>query len=637
MGEMAHLHLHSSYSILDAISKIPDIVKRAREYGHKSIALTDHGTIAGVPEFYRECKKQGLKPIPASEFYMVPDAEAHKKAAADGTGKRYAYHLILLAMNDEGWKNIKLLTTQAAKQFYYVPRIDYKDLKAHSNGLIALTACLKGIVPHNLSQGNFDVAAEHAIKLRDIFGDRFYLETQDGGLDIQPQINEAMRALGQRLQIPIVGCQDAHYIDRNDVEAHEAIWAIRTYDTFDNPTEAKGGSRMYYATREYWLKDVEHMLREPLTTEKGHQRLSTLTEAEVYRSLEIADRIGNVTIDSTMHLPKYEFIPDIKLGRGCASKEHQHDSHCSHQLVEPPKEGETIDLTSFNYLTELVIKGYEERYKTNFFDASEEHRARLKHELEDIREARLADYFLIIWDIVSWAKSQDIPVGPGRGSAAGSMVAYCLGITGIEPLKYGLIWERFFNRGRIGSLADIDLDFSKRRREEVIEYIKKRFGEDRVAQMVTFNTLAPKAALKDTAKLLGKEGMNFEDANLMTRFVENKVDSIQDAVEKNDKLKEYEGKFPRLFKIAKTLEGCPKSSGKHAAGVIISDQPFSSGCIPLRWNTKEGEPITEFDGETLDKLGYLKVDVLGLSTMDVVHGIKNDVNRRYGGENIQKS
>jgi DNA polymerase-3 subunit alpha len=632
MGDMTHLHLHSSYSILDAISKIPDIVKRAKEYGHKAMALTDHGTIAGVPEFYKECKKNGIKPIPACEFYMVPDVEQARKDAANG-GKRYAYHLILLAMDDEGWKNIKLLNTEANKQFYYTSRIDYKNLEQYSNGIIALTACLKGIVPHNLKEGQFDVAAEHAKKLKNIFGDRLYLETQDGGLDCQPGVNQAMRALGKQLEIPVVGCQDAHYLDRNDVEAHEAIWAIRTYDTLDNPTEKQGGDRIYYATREYWLKDLEHMLNEPLTTEGGHERFSTLTQDEIERSNEIADRIKDIKIDQQMHLPKYEYIPDISLSKGCASKDHEHD-HCSHTLVDPPAEGETVDLTSFNYLVQLVVEGYERRYKTPFFDAPQEHRARLQKELGDIRFARLADYFLIIWDIVNWARSQDIAVGPGRGSAAGSMVSYCLGITGIEPLRYGLIWERFFNRGRVGSLADIDLDFSKERREEVIEYIRKRFGEDRVAQMVTFNTLATKAALKDTAKLLGSQGMSFEDANLMTRYVEDKVENIEDALEKNEKLKEYADKNPRLFKIAKTIEGCPKSSGKHAAGIIISDEPFNTGCIPLRMDTKDKKLITEWDGETLDKLGYLKVDVLGLSTMDVLHGIAKDVNKRYGSSKV---
>lgn len=629
MGDMTHLHLHSNYSILDSISKIPDIVKRAREYGHKAMALTDHGTIAGVPEFYKACKENGIKPIPACEFYMVPDAEEARKAALEGKGPRYAYHLILLAMDEEGWKNIKLLNTEANKKFYYTPRIDYKDLEQYGNGIIALTACLKGIVPHHLKEGQFDIAAEHAKRLKQIFGDRLYLETQDGGLDCQPMVNQAMRALGKQLDIPVVGCQDAHYIDRNDVEAHEALWAIRTHDKLDNPTQQQGGDRIYYSTREYWLKDLYHMLREPLTTENGEQRMSTLTQEEVERSNEIADRIKDIKIESQMHLPKYEFIPDISLSRGCATKDHDHE-HCSDFLVEPPQNGETVDLTSFNYLVQLVVDGYERRYGRAFFDAPKEHRERLQKELGDIRYARLADYFLIIWDIVNWARSQDIAVGPGRGSAAGSMVAYCLGITGIEPLQYGLIWERFFNRGRVGSLADIDLDFSKQRREEVIEYIRKRFGENRVAQMVTFNTLATKAALKDTARLLGKDGMSFEDANLMTRFVEDKVENIDDALEKNEKLKEYEQKNPRLFKIARILEGCPKSSGKHAAGIIISDEPFDTGCIPLRMDTKDKKLITEWDGNTLDKLGYLKVDVLGLSTMDVLHGIAKDVNSRHG-------
>ena len=633
MGDMAHLHMHSSYSILDSISKIPDIVKRLREMGHRAAALSDHGTISGVPEFYKECKANGIKPIPACEFYMVPDAEQAKLDIAAG-GKRYAYHLILLAMDEEGWKNIKILNTEANKKFYYTSRIDYKDLEKYGNGIIALTACLKGIVPHNLKEGKFDVAAEHAKKLKGIFGDRFYLETQDGGLDCQPEINTAMRALGSRLEIPIVGCQDAHYIDRNDVEAHEALWAIRTYDNFDNPTQANGGDRMYYSTREYWLKDLEHMLREPLTTEKNEQRASTLTQQEIERTNEIADRIKDIKIGGTMHLPRYEYIPDINLGRGCASQTHKHDDHCSAELVEPPIGGETVDLKSFNYLAELVTTGYEKRYKTGFFDAPVEHRERLQKELGDIKFAKLADYFLIIWDIVNWARLQDIAVGPGRGSAAGSMVAYCLGITGIEPLRYGLIWERFFNRGRLGKLADIDLDFSKHRREEVIEYIKNRFGHDKVAKMVSFNTLATKAALKDTAKLLGKAGMSFEEANLMTRFVEDKVENLQDAVNSNDKLKEYSEKFPRLFDIAGKIEGCPKSSGKHASGIIISDEPFDTGCVPLRMDNKDKTLITEWDGDTLDSLGYLKADILGLSTMDVLHGIAKDVNKRYGTNNV---
>jgi len=265
--KMTHLHLHSSYSILDAISKIPDIVRRAAEYGHKSLALTDHGTIAGVPEFYRECKKQGIKPISACEFYMVEDHEQDKIKAKEGKrrGSRN-HHLILLAMNQEGWKNIKILTTRSADKFYYAPRIDYSDLEQYSNGLICLTACLKGIVPHNLAEGNYEEAARHAKRFKSIFGDRFYLETQDGGLDIQPTINEAMRHLSNRLDIPTVGCVDAHYIDRNDVEAHEAIWAIRTGDKIDRPAQHEGGSRVYYSTKEFWLKDYEHIFKEMLTT-----------------------------------------------------------------------------------------------------------------------------------------------------------------------------------------------------------------------------------------------------------------------------------------------------------------------------------------------------------------------------------
>lgn len=634
--DMAHLHMHSTYSELDAISKIPDIVSRLKQYGHQAAALTDHGTIAGVPDFYNECKKQGIKPILASEFYMMADAE---KAKAEKNRKNH--HLILLAMDDEGWTNIKKLTTKANEKFYYAPRIDYEDLKGHSNGIICLTACLKGIVPYNIMEERFDEAYMHAETLKGIFGDRFYMELQDGGLDVQIQINDVMRRMAAKLQVPVVGCQDAHYVDRDDVEGHEGIWAIRTRNTFDDPVgygikddEGKVKYRPYYSTREYWLKDAHHMLNEELTTEGGEQRLSTLTQAEIEESAKIADRIGDVKIEKKMHLPKYAFIPDISSDQaGCATdKTCAHSTVFEHQSHYHPgdiEDGETVDLSSYNYLVELVVKGYERRYKNAWFDRTQEHRIRLAAELGDIKDAGLADYFLIVWDVVTWAKAVGIPVGPGRGSAAGSMVSYCLDITDIEPLRYGLIWERFYNAGRKGTLADIDIDIGKKYRPVVIEYIKTRFGEDRVAQIVTFNTLGTKAALKDTAKLLGKQGgMPFEDANVMTRFIplkHNQPVGIAEAMEKSERIKEYSEKFPRLFRVAQKLEGCPKSRGTHAAGVVIADEPFENG-FPLRWNTKEKMLMTEWDMEVLDSLGFLKMDILGLKTMDVLKQVEDEVN-----------
>lgn len=618
MANFAHLHMHSSFSILDSISKIPDIVSRLKEFGHTHALLSDHGSLGGVPEFFSECKKAKIKAIAGSEFYMVPDAVNHKEDADLGIEKKTSFHLILMAMNDEGWKNIKLLSTKANKQFYYVPRVDYNNLREHSNGIICLTACLKGIVPYHLSIEKYAEAAEHAKTLKSIFGDRFYLEVQDGGINIQLKVNKAIRALGKHLEIPIVGCQDAHYIDRNDVIAHEAIWAIRTKNNFDKPVGYGKGKeyRPYYSTREFWLKDMCHILGEDITTEDGIRRKTDLLQSELELSQIIAERIGDVTMDSKMHLPRYEFVPDV--ARGCSAPK-----SCGH-------EHKVEDTTSFNYLTDLVYTGYEVRFGKPVTETTDEHKQRLVKELTDIRDAKLADYFLIVWDIVSWAKSKGIPVGPGRGSAAGSLVSYCLGITKIDPMKYGLIWERFFNRGRIGSLADIDLDFSKSRREEVITYIKNRFGADRVAQMVTFNTLATKAALKDTNKVLGSKGMSFDAATVMTRFVPDKVDNLKDALEKSEKLKEYADKNPMLFEIAAKIEGSPKSAGKHAAGIIISDESFDTGSVPLRWDPKKEEPITEWDGETMDKMKYLKLDVLGLKTLDVLDGTARDAGNRNG-------
>jgi len=628
---MTHLHLHSTYSELDAISKIPDIVKRAKEYGHSHISLTDHGTVAGCPEFYNECHKQGIKPILACEFYMVPDPAKSKEEKS-----RLNHHLILLAMNQEGWTNIKKLTTRANEQFYYAPRIGYEDLKNYSNGLICLTACLKGVVPWHIAAEKYEDAEKHLIILKGIFGDRFYLELQDGGLDVQIRVNDVMRRMAQKHELPVVGCQDAHYVDRNDVEAHEGIWAIRTRNTFDDPVgygprdDVEGQrTRPYYSTKEYWLKDAHHMLNEDLTTENGEKRRSTLTQKEIEESAKIAERIGDVVIEKRMHLPKYAFIPDISQV-GCAVDDcGVDDIPSSHYHPGDIKSGETVDLASFNYLCELIARGYERVYERSWLNRTEEHRKRLAKELGDIKDAKLADYFLIVWDVVSWAKSQDIPVGPGRGSASGSMVSFCLGITDVDPLKYGLIWERFYNAGRKGSLADIDIDIGKKDRERVIAYVKERFGEDRVAPIITFNTLKSKAALKDTAKLLGKQGgMAFDDANVMTRFVPMKHGQpakIADALEENEKLAEYAERYPRLFNVAQKLEGCPKSRGTHAAGILISDKPFSEG-FPLRWNTKEKHLMTEWDMETIDSLGYLKLDLLSLKTLDVLSDIEDEVN-----------
>ena len=543
-------------------------------------------------------------------------------------------------MNDEGWTNIKKLTTKANEKFYYAPRIDYKDLEELHGGIICLTACLKGIVPWNVAEKNYDEAYRQAEMLKAIFGDRFYMELQDGGLDIQVEVNNMMRLMANKLDVPVVGCQDAHYVNRDDVEGHEGIWAIRTRNTFDDPIgygprddlEGKK-TRPYYSTREYWLKDAHHMLNEMLTTENGEQRLGTLKQSEIEESAKIADRIGDVNIEKKMHLPKYAFIPDISSDQvGCAIDDkcaHAADEHQTHYHPGDIEDGETVDLSSYNYLTELVVKGYEKQYATSWFDRPEEHRERLAAELGDIKDAGLADYFLIVWDVVTWAKAMGIPVGPGRGSAAGSMVSFCLSITDVEPLKYGLIWERFYNAGRKGSMADIDIDIGKKYRPIVLEYIKMRFGEDRVAQIVTFNTLGTKAALKDTAKILGKQGgMAFEDANVMTRQIplkHNQPVGIAEAMEKSEKIAEYAEKYPRLFRVAQKLEGCPKSRGTHAAGVVISDEPFEEG-FPLRWNTKEKMLMTEWDMEVLDSLGYLKMDILGLKTMDVLKQVEDEVN-----------
>jgi DNA polymerase-3 subunit alpha len=632
---MSHLHIHSNYSELDAISKIPDIVQRAVEFGWDSICLTDHGNIGGAPSFHEECRKKNIKPILGCEFYFVPDAKPPTEDMDKETRKairskqRKKGHLILMAMDYEGWVNLMKLTTRANKQFYYSPTIDFSDLKEFSNGLICLSGCLKNQINQAILAEEYDVAVKYVLKYKEIFGDRFYLEVQDGGLDIQLKLNPILRRIGKKYDIKVVATQDSHYIDRSDSEGHEGIWAVRTKSTFDKPTESdikwargrcenKDGAcrdvahrhhckleecRVYYSTKEYWLKDGHHMLNENIINEFGESRPTDILQGEVEESAAIADRIMEYDIKTGLHLPTYSFVPI--------------------EIQEKEK-----DNPQYEYLRKLVAIGYEQVYGP-MADITEEHIARLKKELKDIKEANLADYFLIVWDIIDWARSQGIKVGPGRGSAAGSMVSFCLGITKIDPLKYGLIWERFYNVGRKGSLADIDSDFPKTRRMDVVRYIAERFGEDRVAQIGTWQAMKSKAALKDAAKLLGKQGgMPYEDANVMTRFIPEKHNvpvSIAESIEMSEKMKEYSEKYPRLFSIAQKLEGCPRGRGTHAAGVVICDEPFENG-FPLRWNTTLKGWMTEWDMEVLDSLGYLKVDALGIVTMDVLADIEDDVN-----------
>jgi len=628
---MSHLHIHSNYSELDAISKIPDIVQRATEFGWDSICLTDHGNIGGIPLFHKECRAKGIKPILGSEFYFVPDAKPPREdmdkeeKKAIRSKQRKKGHLILMAIDYEGWVNIQKLVTRANKQFYYSPTIGFADLEEFSNGLICLSGCLKNQINQAILNEDYQLAIKYVLKYRQIFGDRFYLEVQDGGLDLQLKLNTVIRRIGAKYGIKVVATQDSHYIDRNDSEGHEGIWAIRTKSTFDKPTESdilfKRGRceddncgdpqhrhdckleecRMYYSTKEYWLKDGHHILNENIINQFGESRKSDILQGELEESAAIAGRIMEFDIKTGLHLPKYEFVP-----------------------IEVREE----ENPQYAYLKRLVLEGYEEVYGP-ISAMTEEHTERLKKEMLDIKDADLADYFLIVWDIINWARSRGIKVGPGRGSAAGSMVSYCLGITKIEPLKYGLIWERFYNVGRKGSLADIDSDFPKSRRMEVVNYIGVRFGQDRVCQIGTWQKLKSKAALKDAAKILGsKGGMAYDDANVMTRLIPEKHNvpvSIAEAIEMSDKIKEYSEKYPRLFAIAQKLEDCPRGRGTHAAGVVISDKPFTDG-FPLRWNTTLKDFTTEYDMEVLDDLGYLKMDVLGISTMDVLADIENDVN-----------
>lgn len=627
----ASLHTHSNYSDLDAISKIPDLIQRAVDFGWDSLSICDHGTVGGLPVFHEEANKRGVKPILGSELYFVPDAKpphpdaSKEEKSATNKNRRKRGHIVVMAMNYQGWINLQKLTTRANEQFYYKPIIGFNDLKEFNDGLIVLSGCLKNQINQAILDEKYKVAVRYIKKFREIFGDRFYLELQDGGLDIQLRVNPIIRRMGAKLGINVVATQDSHYLDRNDSEGHEGLWAIRTQQKFDQPTEgdikrARGRCddvfcsnkshmhgksldecRVYYSTKEFWLKDAHHILNEPIINEYGEERTCDILPCELEMSAVIADRIESFEIKDGLHLPKYEFIP-IEL-----------------------KEKEN---PQYEYLRILVKAGYERLYGP-LSEMAQEHKDRLAKEMKDIKNADLSDYFLILWDIISWAGDNGIKTGVGRGSASGSIVAYCLGITKVEPLRYGLIWERFYNAGRKGSLADIDTDFPKARRGEVIDYIAERFGKDRVAQIGTWQSLGSKAALKDAARVLGNQGgMSPEDANVMTRFVplkHNQPVDIKTAIETSDKIKEYSEKYPRLFAVAQKLEGCMRGRGTHAAGVVVWDKPFSEG-FPLKWNTKEKRLDTEWDMETVESMGALKLDCLGVLALDVLQDIENEVN-----------
>ncbi len=564
MADFVHLHLHTEYSLLDGACRIAGLFDRVKEHGQTAVAITDHGVMYGAVDFYKAAKKAGVKPIIGCEMYMASRGLEDKLYSLD----RENYHLVLLVKNKTGYKNlIKLNSVSHIDGFYSKPRIDMKTLRAHSEGLIALTACIGGRIPQYILAGDIEKAKEHALELKEIFGDDLYLEIQDHGLSEEAIVNSTLIKLSRELGIPTVATNDVHYTNKEDADSHSVLMCIQTATTVDN------GRLEGFKTDEFYLKSTEEM----------YSLFKSCPEA-LENTLRIAEKC-NFDFDFDSH-----FLPSFKNDRGMENED---------------------------YLKMLVRGGLDriiERDNISKEDA-ELYRERVDYELSVVSEMGFCEYFLIVSDFVNFAKSHSIPVGPGRGSGAGSLAAYCLGITGIDPIKHDLLFERFLNPERV-TMPDFDIDFCQDRRHEVIEYVESKYGQSHVSKIITFNTMAARAVVRDVGRALG---MAYADVDEVARLIPRSLDmTIDKALEETPELMDKYTAMPnvkRLINIAKTLEGMPRHASIHAAAVVITDDPVSE-YVPLC--TSSDQIITQYSMNTIADLGLLKIDFLGLRFLTVI-------------------
>ncbi|QNB47670.1 DNA polymerase III subunit alpha [Thermanaerosceptrum fracticalcis] len=556
-----HLHNHTCYSLLDGASKIPELVQQAKEQGMQALAITDHGVMYGVIEFYKEAKKASLKPIIGCEVYVARRSRWDKVAGLDDS----PYHLVLLAENQEGYQNlIKLVSAAWLEGFYYKPRVDKELLKKYHKGLIALSACLAGEVPALLLEGKEEEARVAALDYQDIFGrDNFFLELQDHGLAEQHQVNSGLLRIARDTRIPLVATNDVHYTRRNDAAIQDILLCIQTGKTLQDQ------DRMRFETEEFYLKSAEEM----------RLLFGDYPEA-LANTVRIAERCQVDFKFGENFLPFYE-VPH----------------------------GYNVD----TYLEHLCQQGLRERYPK----IEPKHQERLAYELSIIKKMGYSSYFLIVWDFIHYAKKQGIFVGPGRGSAAGSLVSYCLGITDIDPLKYDLLFERFLNPERV-SMPDIDIDFCFERRGEIIEYVVEKYGADRVAQIITFGTMAARAAIRDAGRAMNVPlALVDKVAKLVPSELGITIDRALEVSPELVQLAEEDNVVKQLLMTARALEGMPRHAGTHAAGIVISQRPLDQH-LPLQ-KTTEGLVSTQFDKDTVEEIGLLKMDLLGLRTLTVIN------------------
>ena len=572
-----HLHLHTEYSLLDGACRIEKLVERVKELGQTAVAITDHGVMYGAVDFYRACKGAGIKPVIGCEVYVAPRTRFDRVHELDASAR----HLVLLCRNEEGYRNLSYMVSMAFTEGFYIkPRIDMDLLRAHCGGLIALSACLGGEIPRRLRAGDYQGAKAHALEMRELFGeDGYYLEIQDHHLPEQQAVNAGILRLSGETGIPLVATNDCHYLTREDAAMQDVLMCVQTGKLVED-TE-----RMRFETQEFFVKSEEEM-----------RALFPNCPQAIDNTRKIVE-----LCDVDFHFGTYH-LPEFKLPRG-------------------ETDGDA-------YFEKLCWQGFALRYP----NGGEELKDRLRMEMGVIRQMGFVDYFLIVSDFIGYAKENGIPVGPGRGSGAGSMVAYCLRITDVDPIKYGLIFERFLNPERV-TMPDIDIDFCIRRRQEVIDYVSRKYGEDHVVQIVTFGTMKAKAAIRDVGRVLNFPYAEVDNIAKQVPFdIKMTLDKALVLSKGLSDLYNGDERVRELVDMARKIEGMPRNASTHAAGVVITKRPVYE-YVPLA--TNDGQPVTQYTMTTIEELGLLKMDFLGLRNLTVLDDAVKMVQKRQPGFRLE--
>ena len=570
-----HLHVHTEYSLLDGSNKIKEYVARVKELGMSSAAITDHGVMFGCIDFYKAAREAGINPIMGCEVYVAPGSRFDKEQQH---GDDRYHHLVLLAENNQGYSNLmKIVSAGFVEGYYYKPRVDMEVLEKYHEGIIALSACLAGEVARNLARGFYEEGKKAALRYESIFGKgNFFLELQDHGIPEQQMVNQQLMRMSRETGIELVCTNDVHYTYAEDATSHDILLCIQTQK------KVQDEDRMRYEGGQYYVKSPEEML----------ELFPYIPEA-LENTQKIADRC-HVDIEfGVTKLPRYD-VPE--------------------------------GYTSWEYLNKLCCEGLEKKYHP----VTEELRERLKYELDTIQTMGYVDYFLIVWDFIKYARDHDIIVGPGRGSAAGSLVSYTLDITQLDPIRYQLLFERFLNPERV-SMPDIDVDFCFERRQEVIDYVVRKYGKDRVVQIVTFGTLAARGVIRDVGRVLD---MPYAQVDTIAKMIPNELNiTIDKALNMNPELKKQYEEDPQikyLIDMSRRLEGLPRHTSMHAAGVVISQKAVDE-YVPLS-RASDGSITTQFTMTTLEELGLLKMDFLGLRTLTVIQNAVKLAQKSTGKE-----